>query len=74
MGMDPRMLRAEDVPVLNEHDSPKEQIRALYEFMYQLHEQLRYILSNLSADNWNESSLQELLSKIAATTGEEGSA
>lgn len=48
MGMDPRMLRAEDVPVLNEHDSPQEQIRVLYDYIFKLHEQLRYILNNLT--------------------------
>ena len=74
MGMDPRMLRAEDVPVLNESDSPAEQIRVLYEFMYRLHEQLRYILSNLSEENWNEAALKAMLGKLTAAAGEEADA
>ena len=72
MAMDVRMLRVEDVPVLNEHDSPQEQIRVLYDFMFKLHEQLRYILSNLSTDNWNEAALQELLNKLTVTIGGNG--
>ena len=44
MEQDKRILQPEDLPVLREEDSPKEQIRQLYDYIYKLHEQLRYVL------------------------------
>ena len=44
MEHDKRILQPEDLPVLREEDSPQEQIRQLYDYIYKLHEQLRYAL------------------------------
>lgn len=44
MEQDRRILQPEDLPVLREEDSIQEQIRKLYDCIYKLHEQLRYIL------------------------------
>lgn len=38
-------------------ESVPEQIRALVNYMFVLAEQLRYMLSNLKAENWNQASL-----------------
>ena len=66
MEQDKRILRAEDIPVMREEDSPKEQIRQLLDYIYKLHEQLRYILSNLTEENFNKEALKVLLAKAAA--------
>lgn len=65
MEQDKRILRAEDIPVFREEESLKEQVRALYDYIYSLHEQLRYILTNLTEENWNPAALAALLEKTA---------
>lgn len=65
MDQDRRILRAEDFPQLREEDSPKEQIRQLWDYIYKLHEQLRYILTNLTAENFNKEALEAMLSGVA---------
>lgn len=69
MEQDRRILQAEDIPVLREEDSPREQIRQLWDYIYKLHEQLRYILTNLTEENFNKEALASLLAKAAG--GEE---
>ena len=45
-------------PTFEEGESPYVQIKKLQDYMRQLTDQLKYSLSNISADNWNSSSLE----------------
>lgn len=65
MDQDRRILQPEDLPALREEDSPKEQIRQLWDYIYKLHEQLRYILTNLTEENFNREALEAMLTRAA---------
>lgn len=47
-------------PTFEEGESPYVQIKKLQDYMRQLTDQLKYSLNNISSDNWNSSSLEQL--------------
>lgn len=52
-------------PTFSGDEPVKEQIGALQNYMYKLTEQLKYILRNLGADNWNTKALQDFAGTVA---------
>lgn len=52
-------------PTFSGDEPVKEQISALQNYMYKLTEQLKYILRNLGADNWNAKALQDFAGTVA---------
>ena len=62
----PKTLRIEEFPVLREEDNLKQQFRQLHDYVFQLTQDLRYLLSNLSEDNWNAEALNRLRSGLAS--------
>lgn len=49
-----------DFPTFTGEESPKQQIQALHNYLYQLREGLQYSLQNLSAENFNAAAWQNL--------------
>lgn len=64
--MVPKVLRIEEFPMLREEDNLKQQFRQLHDYVFRLTQDLRYVLSNLSEDNWNEEALKRLRSGLAS--------
>ena len=54
-------------PNLNGMSSTEQKLRAIQDYLYLLLEQLRYTLENLGAENFNETSLQEITGPIYKT-------
>lgn len=50
----------DNFPSFTGEESPKEQIRALHNYLYQLREGLQYSLQNLTTDNFNTAALKNL--------------
>ena len=59
------MLTEQMLPKFRAEESDSERIRAIYNYLFMLVEQLRYSLSNISEDNFNESALEGIKSDIA---------
>ena len=59
-------LKMEDLPRLREQDSPREQAAMLQDNMAQMAERLRYVLGNLTEENFNEAALARLEARFAA--------
>ena len=53
-------------PTFEEGESPYVQIKKLQDYMRQLTDQLKFSLSNMSADNWNSTSLETFSSDLTA--------
>lgn len=66
MNPKPKTLRIEDFPVLREDTSLKEQFQQLHDYVFRLVQDLRYLLGNLSEENWNEDALKRLRSGLAS--------
>lgn len=66
MNPKPKTLRIEDFPVLRDDTSLKEQFRQLHDYVFSLVQDLRYLLGNLSEENWNEDALKRLRSGLAS--------
>ena len=60
-----QMLTEQMLPKFRAEESDSERIRAIYNYLFMLVEQLRYSLSNISEDNFNESALEGIKSDIA---------
>lgn len=58
--MPSNFMGLDDFPTFTGQESPKEQIRALHNYLFVMREYLGYTLQNLSAENWNETALQKL--------------
>ena len=50
----------DNFPTFTGEESPKEQIRALHNYLYQMREGLQYSMRNLTADNFNEAALSQM--------------
>lgn len=60
-----QMLTEQMLPKFRAEESDSERIRAIYNYLFMLVEQLRYSLSNISEDNFNETALEGIKSDIA---------
>ncbi len=47
-------------PTFRGDESPKEQVKALHDYMYQLREGLQYSLQNLTAENFNKAAWEKM--------------
>lgn len=59
------MLSDSSMPRFTEGQSDTERLKAIYSYLFMLVEQLRYSLSNLGADNFNETALDEIETSIS---------
>ncbi|MCI8387083.1 MAG: hypothetical protein HFE63_01280 [Clostridiales bacterium] len=59
------MLSDNSLPKFTEGQSDTERLKAIYSYLFMLVEQLRYSLSNLGADNFNDTELEEIESNIS---------
>lgn len=64
--MDGRIFRAEDFPMPEKGTDLKRQVEMLWDYLYRIHEQLRYALDNLGADNFSATGLKALAEEVAA--------
>lgn len=65
-------LRAEDFPTFTGEESLPEKVDAMYAWMFQLREELTYILSQLTEENFNPVALKRLQEKLLASGGSIG--
>lgn len=58
-------------PTFTGEESPKQQIRALHDYMFQLREGLEYSLRNLTKENFNAAALESMTSEQQSAVTEE---
>lgn len=67
----PVMLHGFDTRILTETGTVEERISRIADYLYRQAEELRYLLGNLGAENFNEKSLTDIKADIVKATREE---
>lgn len=66
----PVMLNGFDTRILTETGTAEERISRIADYLYRQAEELRYLLANLGAENFNEKSLTDIKADIVKATRE----
>lgn len=58
-------------PVFREDEPPKESARKIHDYLYQLINELKYILQNLDTGNWNDTALKNFSAETVRAVAED---
>ena len=59
-------------PVMNETQNTEEKLKIIVEYLWQFHQTVTHELSNLSVDNFNDKTINEMAQNISNILGLEG--
>lgn len=55
-------------PSFTGQESPKAQIQMMLNYLHIMKQELRYILSNLTPENWNNEALEQMAQAVRSST------